>query len=285
MAFWWIFRMGYSRRTGDTLPQTTYKFLGDGRPSDPQLRADGEKPHYATLWTQVATSDPWGYSTGTTPDFLVGRYGNWWGAQWSGGRECGFDGVGPTDCPYLDALDRIAIEHDIECWIAGEVNRNPALGIQPGDVFRVQEVFWESGVGPREYVYESQLAPHTHARGKMAHLPLHLRERLKASVFLYTILSVPLDLNDMVDMGLAMRNMDTAGKAILLRPDWGSKTAITLLGLKSVPMTLGDLMRFLRQARSNNIPLSGSEVAKIKDRLRALRGSEAIMRGILQGLQ
>jgi hypothetical protein len=285
MAFFWIFRMGYSRRSGDPQPQTTYRFLEEGRPSDLQLRADGERPHYTTVWTQVSTSDPWGYSTGTSPDFLVGRYGNWWGAQWSGGRVCGFDGIGPTDCPYVDALDRIAIEHDIECWIAGEVNRNPALGIQAGDVFRIQEVVWEGSVGPREYVYESQLAPHVHARGKMAHLPLYLRERLKASIFLYTILSTPLDVNDMVDASLARRSMDAAGKTIMLRPDWGCKAAITLLGLTSVSMTLGDLMRFLRNAPGNHIPLSASEVLKIKARLRALRGSDAIMREILQGLQ
>jgi hypothetical protein len=79
--------------------------------------------------------------------------------------------------------------------------------------------------------------------------------------------------------------MDAAGKTIMLRPDWGCKAAITLLGLTSVSMTLGDLMRFLRNAPGNHIPLSASEVLKIKARLRALRGSDAIMREILQGLQ
>ncbi len=285
MAFFWIFRMGYSRRSGDARPQAMHKFLAEGRPSDPQLRAEGGKPHYATLWKEVAASDPWGYSSGTTPDSLVGRYGNWWGAQWSGGRVCGFDGIGPTTCPYVDALDRIAIEHDIECWIAGEVNRNPTLAIQPGDRFRIQEVIWEGSVGPRDYAYESQLAPHTHARGKMAALPLNLRERLKASVYLYTILSTPLNVDDMIDTGLAMRNMDTTGKALLLRPDWGCQTAITGLGLRSVPISLGDLMRILRNPTGNNIPLSDSEVLRIKARLRAFHGSDPVMRGIMEGLQ
>jgi hypothetical protein len=285
MAFWWIFRMGYSARSNDQRPQTMYKFLGEARPTDQQLRAEGGKPHYATLWKQVSCSDPWGYDTGTTPDFLVGRYGNWWGAQWSGGRECGFDGIGPTGCPYLDALDRVALEHDIECWIAGEVNRNRTLGIQAGDRFRVQEVFWENSVGPREYAYDSQLAPHQHASDRLPRVPSHLRERLKASIYLYTILASPVDVNDIIDKALLMGKMDTAGKAMMSRPDLGCGAAIRLLGLSNIPMSFGDLMRILRGVPGNNIPLSLSDVHRIKVRLRELRSSDPVVRGILEQMK
>jgi hypothetical protein len=283
MAYWWVFRMGYTKRESGN-PQTVYWFNRSGAPTPQMLQSDGEKPHYASLWQPVDASDPWGYSSGTTPDWLVGRYGNYWGAQWSGGTFRDFDGVGPTDCPYVDPLDQVALEHDIECWIAGEAKRNPKLSIRGGDMFRVENVYWQGRVGPREYKYETELTPHLHARPRVTALSRQYKERLKAALLLFTLLYTPVSADDLVNSSQSMQNLDAAGKLITLRPDWGCGVAIAGLGLTDVSVTLGDLMRILRNPKAQNIPLTSAEVAKIKQVITGLGRTDPIVRGMLNQL-
>lgn len=282
--------MGYSSRSGKGAPQAVYWYRREGAPPELAFQLEGNpaRPHYETLWKHIESSDPWGHARGMTPEFLVGRYGNWWGAQWSAGRELGFDGIGPTDYPYVDALDRVALEHDIECWIAGEKQRNPGAAIQTGSKFRVENVFWEGSVGPRVYTYTGDMGPHMRARQKMAALPGHLKERLKASIYLYAILNMPHSLDEAFDIAGRRAEIDYSGVPLLMRPDVAAKTSVSGIGLDGVNVTLGDLIRVLRNPRKENIPLSAGEVAKIRDRIlksRKLRADQdPYLKNLLRGL-
>ena len=254
MANFWVFNMGRSAKSGDSLPQTMYRL----KPGVNLLHSSFEYnrstliPSHLDVWEKVACSDPWGYDTGSTPDWLVGQYGNWWGAQWSGGRRCGFDGVGPADCPFIDALDQVALSHDIECWLVAEMHHNPKLGIQPGDSFRVENTYHEGGqIGPQVFPYKDDTYPHTHAFLRLKALPLMLRQRLKKSVLLYTVLQ-----SEAQEAG-------GAAKFLRYRYDTAVKVSLMLLGLAHVRVTGADLLETLKNPRAENLSLTAPQCSRL----------------------
>lgn len=247
--------MGWSARSGDSRPQTMYRLKAGANLLHNSFEYNRSTliPARLDVWEKVECSDPWGYDKGGTPDWLVGQYGNWWGAQWSGGRRCGFDGVGPADCPFIDALDQVALSHDIECWLVGETHHNPKLGIQPGDSFRVENVYHEGGqIGPQVFPLKDDTYPHTHAFLRLKALPLMLRQRLKKSVVLYTILQ-----SEVLEAG-------GPAKVLRYRYDSAVKISLMLLGLAHVRVTVADLLECLDNPRADNLSLTAPECGRLK---------------------
>jgi hypothetical protein len=206
----------------------------------------------------------------------VGQYGNWWGAQWSGGRRCGFDGVGPADCPFIDALDQVALSHDIECWLVGETHHNPKLGIQPGDSFRVENVYHQGGqIGSQVFFYMNDTYPHTNAFLRLKALPPMLRQRLKKSVLLYTILQ-----SEEIQAG-------GAGTLLRYRYDIAVKASLMLLGLAHVKVSVADLLECLDNPRADSLSLTAGQCGRLKVLILQARqgGGEARLREVLATLE
>lgn len=265
MAYYWILNMGRSAKANDGgVPQTMYRFRGAGFPPRDAFGYErgNLQPTAPQHWEKVECSDPYGYDKGLTPDWLVGRYGNWWGAQWSAGRLRGFDGLGPTDYPFVDALDQIALHHDIECWIAGEQQHNPGLCIEKNDRFRAENVYRAGGqIEPHEFLFVDGTYPHTHAHGRVKMLPPLLKRRLKTSILLYTILQSE------------SRSAGVASRVMSYRFDSVVKTTLLGIGLASVKVEVPQLLSCLKNPRADNIPISAADCDLIRDRIiKALQG-------------
>ena len=278
MANFWIFNMGRSAKSGDSLPQTMYRLRAGASLMHDSFEYNRSTlvPAKLDLWEKVACSDPWGYDKGASPDWLVGRYGYWWGAQWSGGRICGFDGVGPADCPFIDALDQVALSHDIECWLAAERQHNPKLDIQSGDQFRVENTYHEGGqIGPQVFPYKDDTYPHTHAFMRLKALPLILRQRLKKSVVLYTILQ-----SEEIQAG-------GAAQFLRYRYDTAVKGSLMLLGLAHVKVSQADLLECLDNPRADSLSLTAPQCGRLKALILQARqgGGDARLREVLAMLE
>ena len=278
MASFWILNMGRSTKGGDSLPQAMYRLKAGASLLHDSFEHNRSTliPARLDLWEKVECSDPWGYDKGGSPDWLVGQYGNWWGAQWSGGRRCGFDGVGPADCPFIDALDQVALSHDIECWLVGETHHNPKPGIQPGDSFRVENVYHAGGqIGPQVFFYMNDTYPHTNAFLRLKALPPMLRQRLKKSVLLYTILQ-----SEEIQAG-------GAGTLLRYRYDIAVKASLMLLGLAHVKVSVADLLECLDNPRADSLSLTAGQCGRLKVLILQARqgGGEARLREVLATLE
>jgi hypothetical protein len=179
VAWYWIFNMGRSAKAGDKLPhQQMWVWNNPGQPNWETMPdgTGGLRPADKIYWLKTPSSDPAG-STGGLPSDFVGAYGNWWGVTNSGGRYIGEHGIGPVDVAYIDALDEIARDHDICCYLAVEASQSNHLAVN--DIVRVEHVWLGSRYGPKYYSVTAEIGAHMMARERAKALPQNLRKKLE----------------------------------------------------------------------------------------------------------
>jgi hypothetical protein len=148
--------------------------------------------------------------------------------------------------------------------------------MQSGDNFRVENVYHEGGqIGPQMFSYKDDTYPHTHAFLRLKALPLMLRQRLKKSVLLYTILQ-----SEELEAG-------GAAKFLRYRYDTAVKVSLMLLGLAHVKVTGADLLKCLDNPRADSLSLTAPQCGRLKALIAQARqsGGDPRLREVLAMLE